>query len=178
MNRRSGHDELKRREERTMFRQFVAAGGLNLQEKSLRSLAPPRPDISCRIDGDSSYFEITRMRHPRSANQMGRHLSEIKRAIPSRPPAPDTYDDRAALRDAIARKSTKAYATGDRRLGLLVWADGVYHPAGMPASWARSILADIGPGSRWSQIWVFDRPGNRVVASWRQRRRKWVRIAG
>jgi hypothetical protein len=172
MNPRSRHDGSKRREERTLFRQFAAAAGLAVQAGSLRSLAPPRPDISCRIDGDPTYFEMTRMRHPRSANKMGRHLSEITKGIPSPPPAPDTYDDRAALRDAIARKSAKAYATGDRRLGLLVWADGVCHPAGMPASWARSILADTGPRSRWSEIWVFDRPGNRVVASWGQSRRK------
>jgi len=151
-----------------VFRQFAAAAGLHLTPRSVRSLAPPKPDLSCRIDGDPIYFEITRMSHARSADAMGRHLSALSKGIASRPPAADTYDDRAALRDAISRKEMRTYATDGCRLGLLVWVDGVYHPSGMPAAWARTILAEMGPAGRWTEIWVFDRSLNRVLGLWRQ----------
>ena len=152
--------------ERDVLRRAATVAGLPLMRRSVRSLVPPRPDVSCRIAGRPTYFEITRMAHAGSANAMGRHLSELRRRDAAQPLAPDTYDDRMALRDALARKATKRYIVGKRPLCLLVWVDGVFHPQGMPPAWADAILREVGPASRWSRILVFDRPRDRIVASW------------
>ena len=163
-NRRS----LKQRDERRAFRRFADVAGLNLKMRSLRSPEEPKPDISCRVDGVPVFFELTRMRHLGSANAMGRHVSELGRGLQSAPPGVDTYDDRAALKDALDRKAKKHYDTGIRPICLLIRIDGVFHPSGMPASWARPILAAVGPHSRWREIWLFDEARNTVIACWRQ----------
>lgn len=74
----------KAKEERSVFRRFAAVSGLNLNLKSIRTVKSPRPDISSRIDQAPYYFEVTRMAHRRSANAMGRHLSQLARKEPLR----------------------------------------------------------------------------------------------
>ena len=149
-----------------MFREFAAAASLRLNRKSVRSPRPPRPDISCRLSGVPTYVELTRMAHAGSANVMGGYLTALRKGKQPVPLGADSYDDRAALRSALDRKANKHYDHQGRPVCLLVWTDGVLHPQGMPSSWARAILREYGPGSRWSSIWVFDRPRNRVTARW------------
>jgi hypothetical protein len=159
----------KRLRERNVLRAAAIAGRVELNLRSLRSLSPPKPDVSCRINGTPVYVELTQMAHARSANQMAAHVAALNRGSD---PAPliDTYDDRAALRDALRRKAGKHYDSAGRPLYLLVWIDGFFHPGGMPSPWARRILRAQGPESRWSTIWVYDATRKRLVAQWQRRR--------
>jgi hypothetical protein len=156
----------KAKGERAIFRRFAGASGLSINLKSVRSRKPPRPDISCRLRETPFYFEITRMAHQGSANAMGHHLSELARKGTAPALAPEPYDDRAALREAIERKAAGKYQTDGRPIGLLVFIDGVFHPPHMPAPWARAVFEEKGPMERWNGIWLYDAVYDTVVASW------------
>jgi hypothetical protein len=138
----------------------------DLAVSSIESSAPPHPDISCSVAGVPHYFELTRMVHPRSANLMGNHLSRLDRLGSAPPLLADSYDDRMALRLTIERKADKAHQTDGRPFVLVIYIDGVYHPAGMPAPWAQSIFASEGPQRHWSEIWLYDVVRNVIVAHW------------
>jgi hypothetical protein len=106
------------------------------------------------------------MAHQGSANAMGRHLSQLARNGTAPNLAPDSYDDRAALREAIERKAAGRYETDGRPLGLLIYIDGLFHPPHMPMRWARAVFEEKGPTARWTGIWLYDAVYNTVVASW------------
>jgi hypothetical protein len=156
----------KAQSERTIFRQFAARSDLNIEPKSIRSRRAPRPDISCRVAQIPHYFELTRMAHQGSANLMGKHLSEHRHKETVPVVAPDIFNHRLALREAIERKAATRYETDDRPVGLLIYIDGVVHPPKMPESWAQAILKEKGPNERWSGIWLYDAVYDKVVASW------------
>ena len=158
----------KDRYERDIFRRFSAAARLRVHPRSVRSCTPPRPDISCRIAGVPQYFELTRIAHRGSANAMGHYLSQLTRTGSAAPLGADCYDDRVALREAVARKARKNHQTGRRPSSLLIYIDGVFHPPRMPPEWARTILEAEGPTRRWSGIWLYDAACDRIIASWQQ----------
>jgi hypothetical protein len=78
----------------------------------------------------------------------------------------DIYDDRAALRETIARKASKKYQTSGRPVALLIYIDGVFHPPKMPSSWAQMILGEEGPKRHWAGIWLYDAVYDRIIANW------------
>lgn len=156
----------KAKGERSIFRRFAVVSGLNINLKSVRSRKPPRPDISCRLGETPFYFEITRMAYQGSANAMGHHLSQLARKGAAPALAPEPYDDRGALREAIKRKAAVKYETDDRPIGLLVFIDGVFHPPRMPAPLARAVFEENGPSERWNGIWLYDAVYDTVVARW------------
>lgn len=151
--------------ERSIFRRFVRAADLEINPRSARSLKPPRPDISCRLNGIPYYFELTRMVHRAFANSMGHHLSQLTRSGSAAPVA-DIYDDRAALKETIQRKDRKTYQSSGRPVALLIYIDGVFHPPKMRSAWARPILGDEGPKRHWAGIWLYDVAYDRIIASW------------
>lgn len=110
--------------ERSIFRRFVRAVNLPINPWSVRSLKPPFPDISCRLNGVPHYFELTRMVERAFANSMGHHLSQLTRTG-SVAPLADIYDDRAALKETIERKARKTYQRLGRPVALLIYIDGV-----------------------------------------------------
>jgi hypothetical protein len=152
--------------ERQVFRRFAAVSGLEVKSRSIRSVKPPYPDISCRVAGVPQYFELTRMVHPGSATVMGRHLSQLSKTGSAPIVKADCYDDRAALRDTIARKAGKTHETRGRPVSLLIYSDGVLHPSKMPAMWAAPILEEEGLRRQWLGIWLYDSAYDRIVASW------------
>ena len=152
--------------ERDVFQRFALAAQLAVS--NIESCAPPHPDISCCVAGVPHYFELTRMVHPGFADLMGDHLSQLDR-LGSAPPLPmEPYDDRMALRLTIERKANKTHQTDGRPFVLVIYIDGVYHPPGMPAGWAQSIVASEGPKRHWSEIWLYDSVRNIIVAHWFQ----------
>jgi hypothetical protein len=106
------------------------------------------------------------MVHPASANVMGHHLARLSRFGSATPLGLDSYDDRAALRETIERKAKKNPEKSRRPVGLLIYIDGVFHPAGMPSVWARTILSSYGPQQRWTEIWLYDAARDLIVAQW------------
>lgn len=151
--------------ERSIFRRFLRAADLQANPRSVRSPKPPRPDISCRLDGIPYYFELTRMVYRASANSMGHHLSKLTRSESAAPVA-DIYDDRAALKETLQRKDRKTYQSSGRPVALLIYIDGVFHPPKMPSAWAGTILRDEGAKGPWAGIWLYDVAYDRVIANW------------
>ena len=156
----------KNEHERQVFRRFVKAAGLSVGPRTVRSLKPPRPDICCGLGGVPYYFELTRMLHGGTAARIGRHLSQLSRTGSAPPLGMDSYDDRAALRDAVKRKGRRKYQTSGRPVALLIYIDGVFHRPGMPSHWAQPILEEEGPKQQWAGIWLYDDFRGRVVAKW------------
>ena len=146
----------KEKYERGVFHHFVKAAALSINAHSIRSPREPYPDISCRLNGQPYYFELTRMTHHDIANARGHYLSQLAHTGSAPPLRADIYDDRTALRQTIKRKAIKKYKTLGRPLALLIYLDGVFHPPKMPPSWARTILEDEGPSRHWVGIWLYD----------------------
>jgi hypothetical protein len=159
MKTAADRSQTQARSERAILAEFASQAGLALARQSVRSLRPPRPDLSCRLAGVPIYVEVTRL------SQQGLN-SSLAKAYKTGVSEVLVYDDRAALRQTLARKAERTYAVGTRQLALLVWIDGIYHPEGMQPSWASTILREVGPASRWVHIWVYDQPRQRVVATW------------
>jgi hypothetical protein len=157
--------------ERSVFRCFVKAAGLPINPRSIRSPREPRPDISCRLDGQPHYFELTRMTHRNIANARGHHLDQLALTGSAPPLGADIYNDRTALRQTIERKANKKCGTFGHPRALLIYLDGVFHLPKMPPSWARTILEDEGPNRHWVGIWLYDAVYDRVLASWRRSER-------
>ena len=151
--------EMRARSERAILAELASRADLAIPRQTVRSLHPPRPDLSCRLAGVPIYVEVTRL------SQQGLN-SSLAKAYRTGVSEVLVYDDRAALRQTLSRKAERTYAVGARPLALLVWIDGIYHPEGMPPSWASTILQEVGPASRWVHIWVYDQPRQRVVATW------------
>src|SRR5687767_1689314 len=99
----------KQEHERDIFRSFVKAAGLSIDLRSVRSPKEPLPDISCRLNGVPSYFELTRMAHRKTASARGYHLNQLARTGAAPPLPADIYNDRTALRETIGRKTSKKY---------------------------------------------------------------------
>jgi hypothetical protein len=158
--------QIKKEDERRVFCRFMKAAGLSINPRSIRSPQEPRPDISCRLDGQPYYFEVTRMTHRNIANARGHHLDQLAHTGSAPPLGADIYNDRTALKQTIERKARKKYKTSGRPLALLIYLDGVFHPPKMPPSWARTILEEEGPNRNWVGIWLYDAVYDRIVASW------------
>lgn len=159
-------NEAKARNEISVFLRFVVRAAISTDVLSVKSLNPPYPDVSCVIGGVRRFFELTRMVHRGSANVIGNHLAELDKVGVSSPMPCDSYDDRSALRAAIQRKAHKVHETDGGPLALVVFIDGLFHPAGMPAEWARAILEEEGPAGRWTEIWVYDDHRGVIVSHW------------
>jgi hypothetical protein len=152
--------------EREVFGKFAKAACLFVAPGSVRSVKPPRPDISCRLDGVTYYFELTRMLHAGTAARIGRHLRELSTTGRAAPLGLDSYDDRAALREAVKRKDRPKHQTGGGPVALLIYIDGVFHPPGMLSEWAQTILNCEGPKTHWAGIWLYDVVRGQIVAKW------------
>ena len=94
--------------EREVFIEFAAAAGLNLDKESVRSAEPPEPDISCRVDGEERYFELTRVSDQNLANAFGETMTELKMGAESSVSRVVSYSDQDAVESAVKRKPEKA----------------------------------------------------------------------
>jgi hypothetical protein len=106
------------------------------------------------------------MLHEGTAARMGRHLSQLSKTGSAPPLGFDSYDDRAALRDAVKRKARPKYQTAGRPVALLIYIDGALHPPGMLSDRAQMILEEEGPKQQWAAIWLYDAFCGRIVAKW------------
>ena len=156
--------------EREVFGEFAAAAGLELQEESTASENPPRPDISCRLAGETYFFELARLVDsvlPQRVMESIRLLRAGKDGLLG-----GTASFHKPLIERVREKTGKQYVTDGARVDLLLYYDRAFPafespPPGAFVEWANAymlpeIQKNAGPFSRF---WVFDRHSQEVL--WR-----------
>lgn len=147
-----------------IFRQFAEAVGLAVGLDSICSQSPPLPDISCEIDGQPRYFELTRVADQSISNDVGNLLKEARKTGVGGVGEAHVYDDRAMLRDTVERKAAAKHETKGDRFDLLLYYDGVFHAV----TTFRHIEATFRElqarySGRWAAIWLYDRSSRRFL---------------
>jgi len=149
--------------EREVFGEFAAVAGLAIDHGSIRSEAPPLPDISCRIGGATRYFELTRAANQGIADEVGRLLVKGRKAGEGGVGRPQVYNDEKTLRAAVERKAAAKHETDGAPLDLIVYYDGVFHP--VPSfDWVESAFRSLQAEyrHRWGTIWLYDRTTKQI----------------
>jgi hypothetical protein len=160
----SPEDLDKETHEQMIFKDFVRAAGLHVLLGSIHSKEPPLPDISCELDGQLHYFELTRASDQKIANDVGALLKNTYKTGTGGVGQAMSYDDREMLRTAIERKNNKTYKTNGAPIDLLVYYDGVTSPSPLPDlidETFRSLQTES--QTQWNKIWLYDWPNNRIL---------------
>jgi len=154
----------KKEHERRVFSDFVIEAGLDVAPDSIRSEEEPLPDISCRMNGQLHYFELTRVSDQSIANEVGALLSTARRTGKGGVGRAMSYDDRQMLREAIERKIGKTYKTKGAPFDLLVYYDDAVSPSPLP-DLIDSIFRELQNEfhQRWNKIWLYDWPNKQVM---------------
>jgi hypothetical protein len=158
-------DMSKAQDEMNVFLQFAEAAGFAVEPASVRPQQPPFPDISCRIDGQLRYFELTRAADQAIADDVGRLIVEERRTGIGGVGEFHVYDDRATLRETVERKARKDHQTDGHPLDLLIYYDGVFNAVAtfrhLEATF-RELQAEY--RQRWRGIWLYDSSSGRVLS--------------
>jgi hypothetical protein len=154
----------KAADEIAVFLEFAVVAGLNVDPDSVRSTDPPEPDISCRIDGEDRYFELTRVSVQHLADSIGQTLTAIKKGAPIPTGQVASYSSRESVASAIGKKAGKNHETGDSRFDLLVYSDGVLHPP-VRIDLVRDTMkvVEVEHSGKWGQIWLYDAAAKHLV---------------
>jgi len=133
--------------------------------KSIQSHDPPEPDISCTVDGEKWFFELTRAADQEIADDVGRLLKQTARDGVGGAGDAHVYNDGQILKTAIEKKAAKHHETGGVPLHLLIYYDGVFHAIGRlsivePAF--RKLSAEY--RERWARIWLYERQSKQVLS--------------
>jgi hypothetical protein len=150
--------------EREVFLEFAHAAGLDVDRDSVQSEEPPRPDISCLVAGERRYFELTRAANQEIADEVGHLLTKARRTGETGAGEAHVYNDELTLRATVARKAASSHETGGAPLDLIVYYDGVFHPAlsfESVESTFRELQAEY--RGRWNAIWLYDRRTKQVL---------------
>jgi hypothetical protein len=151
-------------EERQVFEEFATVAGLAIDPGSIRSEAPPLPDISCRIGGDTRYFELTRAANQGIADEVGHLLVKGRKTGKGGVGRPQVYNDAKTLRAAVERKAAAKHKTHGARLDLIVYYDGAFHP--VPSfDWVESTFRSLQAEyrHRWGTLWLYDRTTKQIL---------------
>ena len=150
--------------ERKVFSEFASAAGIDIEEDSIQSENPPYPDISCRVNGETWYFELTRVADQGLANEMGHVFSTARKTGISPVGKAVSYSDKEAVLEAVAKKARINHKVNGCRFDLLLYSDGLYHPC-VEITFVRSdllMLEDEFKG-KWNSIWLYDKPESKVL---------------
>ncbi|HVS83622.1 MAG TPA: hypothetical protein VHE60_17965 [Pyrinomonadaceae bacterium] len=153
----SNREEMRARNERRIFNQFIATTNLRVDTGSIQSEKWPKPDISCAISGQHHYFELTEI----TDEGLARNMSCID---PLKPTGGAYFDDRPLLK-AFSTKSHKTYISCDGALELLAYYDKQYPPLDLQPSIAQQfcwMTQDMILRGPWSRLWIYD-SGNKKV---------------
>jgi hypothetical protein len=153
-------EEEKSIRERTIFTQFIENAGLPVDPNSISSERPPKPDLSCLIEGERHFFEMCEVTDEGLA---ARFTQAIKTMLTT---GGFFRQDRPLLK-VFEQKAKKAYETNGGKLEILVYYDRQTPPpaGGLLESTqhqlhliARSMLSE-----RWSRLWIYDVTGREVL---------------
>jgi len=162
MNRK---EEEKARYERLIFTDFAKAANtvadFSVNLESVKSEEPPKPDISCTIDGQRNYFEMTEITDQGLARNVSISIKKMK--ITGR-----FFSQDEPLIKAFSSKAKKTYPPLDGPLELLAYYDKQYPP---PTNLIQEstlntlclIIRDMTIFGPWSRLWIYDQWNKNIL---------------
>lgn len=150
--------------ERQVFLEFAEAAKVDVEQGSVKSEDPPIPDISCKIDGKTCYFELTRVADQAIANDIG-HINKVSRKTGEAPCGKtSSYSDKEILETAVSKKAKIPHKTDGCRFDLLVYCDGYFHPR-IQMDLVRESIKRLEKSyeNRWNKIWLYDQTSKKIL---------------
>jgi hypothetical protein len=99
--------------EMEVFRAFVVAAGLNVDDGSARNAKPPEPDIWCSIAEAPYYFELGEAADTSVAHSLAQALENDE-------PTGGAFSQMEPFRDILTSKSGKKYVSNGSPIDLLL----------------------------------------------------------
>lgn len=161
--------DTKAQHERSVFLDFVKAASIRVDEASVEVRNPPEPDIRCICEGQSTYFELSRL-----LDQGMQRLRLRAMGIAPQQVACDYNSVGLPERDVLRCKLSKTYSTSGVPLELLLYFDaenrlvsGGIPPVGDFAWHARHVMEPLltPMPAHIRRVWVFERYCNSVLWS-------------
>lgn len=143
-----------------IFKLFVESIPLSVDPNSIQSLQPPMPDISCSINGQKHFFELTRGADQGIADDIGKLASSTNTTDVGEFRC---FNDEHILVEAVEKKASKQYETNGCPVDLLVYFDGLFHyPGYMATSELQPTLDSLQERfkNKWRHIWFYDYANN------------------
>jgi hypothetical protein len=156
----------KARRELKIFRLFAAVAstdaGVRIDLGSIKNELPPKPDISCTIDGERHYFELREIVDAGLARITGTAIKEMRITVGS-------FSQDEPLLNAFSVKSTKKYDVSDGKLELLAYYEKQSPPPEellgrstlTTLYWKTEDMTTLGP---WYRLWIYDVCNKRILA--------------
>ena len=140
--------------ERTVFLEFAAAVGLDVDSGSVSSGIPPHPDIRFAVRGVERWAELIEITDQDLARN---HMTSLKTGMITG----GAFSQRVPLERSIQHKAAKTYKTNGSRLDLLAYYDKQFpaisvEPDLIPQAIAH-LAADMVASGVWTRVWVYDR---------------------
>ena len=146
--------------ERQIFLDFAAVAGLQIEPGTVRTLKPPKPDISCRIANQLHYFELCEITDRGVARRLAKALREMKITG-------GFFSQTEPLVQTFVGKAGKNYNVHGQPLELLAYYDKQLPPPNDCESFIeRNVgLISEGMGIRgpWTRLWVYNANNKRVL---------------
>lgn len=156
-------EQEKAAREKTIFERFTKAAGLRVENGSVQSDRPPKPDISCRIAQATHHFELGEVTDQGLAARLAQALRDMKITG-------GFFSQDKPLVDLLKQKANKNYENLDGALELVLYYDKQYPPpnGGLKQSTLDELEVCVssmltGP---WSRIWIFDNWNEKIIAKW------------
>jgi hypothetical protein len=159
----NAREDEKAARERTIFVRFAKAAGLVVEEGSIQSDRPPRPDISCKIRQTTHHFELGEITDQGLAARVAQAIREMRITG-------GFFSQDRPLVNLLKQKAKKNYENLGGRLELVLYYDKQYPPPadGLKHSTIREIELCVSSmlAGPWSRIWIFDNWNEDIIASW------------
>lgn len=162
-------DKKRKNHEQQVFREFVEAERLNVDQSTIECRQPPEPDILCICNGSPVYFELGRIFDP--------YLGKLRNLALSLPAGtlitPNTSCTKVPERLTLEKKLSKRYKTDGNPVELLLYHDAEnFRVAGpippvdftLHAKTVMEPLLEQSP-TKFRRVWVFERYRKSVI--WR-----------
>lgn len=152
--------EKKRALEMSIFRSFVPASGLLIDEGSAENREPPNPDIRCTISGEKYWFELGRVINQTVAEKINPNRRKFDDSF--------SFDQEAPFVELISNKKAQTFVTEGAPVDLILHFDLRLGTEASVKCLAENqkpgldLLTTTGPFKR---VWIFDELTKQVV--WR-----------
>lgn len=159
----SMREQEKAERERIIFQRFASAAGQRAEHGSINSERPPKPDISCIIEGVKHHFELGEITDQGLASRLAQALREMRITG-------GFFSQDKPLLSLISQKATKNYGDLEGPLDLVLYYDKQYPPP--EGGLTEFTLAKLEQhalemlAGAWSRIWIFDNWNQQILATW------------
>lgn len=134
------------------FLGFIEAAEIGIDLDSPANEKPPRPDISCTIDGDPYFFELGEVTDQSLARDVSMSARDGEDGDGG------FFDEDEPLLRIIRKKTLSTYQTGGAPLDLVLHYDkqSPISPAECLRRHETDIAAALIPTGPFSRIWIYD----------------------